>query len=222
LVVTSVLTSLSHVNGIRCFVGSDAHYTIVEETNSFVCSFKAKKACDFKHEEYNLFRAQRSSDICWFQHKTAAILCFCTGDLCNGNFTTLSDTWQKKKISNGPQYKCALDFLKSKISLMEDKAVPLHEFKSTAPTAEATTASTTITTATASTSTATSMAKTPGAPTSTTRKAPRLSTSLTVSPMTASPATANATISSTVLTKLSSNFSRISLWLLAFLQKYNV
>nr|CDJ90203.1 Proteinase inhibitor I2 domain containing protein [Haemonchus contortus] len=136
LMVTTILTFSCYVNGLQCYWGGDAYYTIAAVRNQEACTYEARPACNFTKEKYATHRIQKLAEggTCWYQSKYSMVICFCDSDMCNGNFTILLELWKQKTMDNPEIYECALEHFKSKQALVEEEAVPLEEYKANIPT----------------------------------------------------------------------------------------
>ncbi|XGW05674.1 hypothetical protein V3C99_016210 [Haemonchus contortus] len=134
--VTTLLTFSCYVNGLQCYWGADAYYTIAAVRNQEACTYEARPACNFTREKYATHRIQKLAEggTCWYQSKYSMVICFCDSDMCNGNFTILMELWKQKTMDNSEIYKCALEHFESKQALVEEEAVPLEEYKANIPT----------------------------------------------------------------------------------------
>nr|CDJ90202.1 Proteinase inhibitor I2 domain containing protein [Haemonchus contortus] len=131
LMVTTLLTFSCYVNGSQCYRGDDEYYTIDTTESSQRCSFAAEPACNFTQEKYGMHKIESLSGDgkCWYQAHGRGIICFCNADLCNGNFTILVELWKQKAMDNSEIHQCTLEYLKSKETLIEERAVPLAEYE---------------------------------------------------------------------------------------------
>ncbi|KAK6028398.1 hypothetical protein OSTOST_05555, partial [Ostertagia ostertagi] len=120
LVVAGLLISSVRAN-LRCYRGTETNFTIVKVAPGRMCSYRVGAACEFTKEGQLLVHETADkylkSDICWYGDQSHDILCPCNTDLCNGNFSSLADTWMHTTISDGSYHHCTLNYLRSKRNL---------------------------------------------------------------------------------------------------------